>query len=246
VISSEAHRRASTELALCYQSQTRESEAAALYEAAVDSAPWKGQAVALLNYAELRGAQERWAEAEGLASRAVSLLAESETATLGAAYANWGTYVASQERYAEAADLFAQGYERLSQTLGADSEYAVAAAANRVRALRANGEEAAAEAFVAQCGAAVAGLLEEPQEMGGQLQDQMEQLFAESPAKQSFDPPGFVREAVSSDEEARQFMAQWQQLGLPTEPAVMQRIMQGLSEAELDDVADQPLVVSKD
>jgi hypothetical protein len=92
----------------------------------------------------------------------------------------------------------------------------------------------------------VAGLLEEPQELGGQLQHHLETLFEQSPAKQSFDPPGFVREAVSSDEEARQFMEQWQQLGLPTEPAVMQRIMQGLSEAELDDPADQPLVVSKD
>ncbi len=95
-----AWRRATTELALCLQAQHRTEEAGRMYEAALadeGERGWEGAAVALLNYAELRGAQERWAEAEGLARRGLALLEArvgaggAEAATAGAARSNVAT-----------------------------------------------------------------------------------------------------------------------------------------------------------
>jgi tetratricopeptide (TPR) repeat protein len=97
-VGSDGWRRASAELALCLQSQNRAEEAGKLYDAALhEEGGWDGAAVALLNYAELRGTQERWPEAEGLARRGLALLESkadqggARTATAGAARSNVAT-----------------------------------------------------------------------------------------------------------------------------------------------------------
>ena len=43
---------------------------------------WPGAGAALLNYAELRAGQERWAEAEGLGKRGLAALGEGEQETV--------------------------------------------------------------------------------------------------------------------------------------------------------------------
>jgi hypothetical protein len=119
------------------QSQNRSDEAGKLYESALNSEGTEDNAdettISLLNFAELRGSQERWAEAEGLARRALALGCGPKSITRGAGLANTAAYVGMQERHDEAAELYRESSQILSENLGADSEYAVEAAAGFVR-----------------------------------------------------------------------------------------------------------------
>ena len=181
--------------------------------------------MALLNFAELRGGQERYPEAEALARRALSLLADEELSTRGAALTNLGTYVALQSRGEEAAEAFVSGHTLLARALGPGAEASVGAAANGVRALRALGREKEAEALLASSGC---GAADELSALPEELEAELEALWSQgTSAKQSLDPPGFVRRAVG-DKDAQAFMDQWTQLGLPTDETAMQRIMDGM------------------
>lgn len=233
-------RRATTELAFCMQAQNRPDDAAKLYETALGETaePWAGAAVALLNYAELRAQQERYDEAEGLATRAIAAFKEGDpvdVAAMGAATANLGTYVGMQGRYAEAADKYGEAVKMLNKSLGADSEFAISAAASYVRALRAAKKEEEATQFLATCSVAVVQAVaeskraeENPEEVDEKVHGMMDELFERLTDKKSFDPPGFVREAMGNDEDSKEFMKSWNDLGLPTDPKMMEAIIEGV------------------
>jgi hypothetical protein len=120
----------------------------------------------------------------------------------------------------------------LGGALGADSEYAVEASAGAVRALRAAGREEEARSFLQSCSVDVLRQSDDSAPAAGaeKVDEALEQLFAESEAKKSLDPPGFVREALASDEEAAEFMRKWTEMGLPSDPKLMQLIVDGFEE----------------
>lgn len=247
-------RRARAQLAFCLQSGRRSDEAVREYETALDgdtSDSWEGAAVALLNYAELRAAQERWPEAEGLAKRALRLLSErSDAALLAAAQANLGSYLALQSRWADAEPLLTTAAKQLARHCGPESPFAVACAADAVRALRAQGKTREADEFLESCDATLrdaAGKEVLPDDaMEEEIDRAMQSLWQPLDAKKSFDPPGFLRDADMSEDEIKAFMKQWEEMGLPTEPGMMESIMKGFEQAGEEEGLDEDIELDEE
>lgn len=133
----------------------------------------------------------------------------------------------------------------MGSALGPDSEYAVEASAGVVRSLRAAGREQEAREYVRGCSVDVLRVADE-QGGAGEADAALEQLFEQIEAKKSLDPPGFVREALASDEEAAQFMRKWSEMGLPTDPKLMKMIVDGFEEGAMNmEEADSSIAIKQ-
>lgn len=95
-------------------------------------------------------------------------------------------------------------------TLGRDSEWALAAAANAVRAMREAGHAEEAQRFAQEWKVADEENPDEFARMQQGVEDALEQVWKGVGAKGSLDPAGFLRDQGLGDSEAVKFVEEWE------------------------------------